>query len=92
MIACARCPAPKCGRWYLRNAGRGDRWYCCHACQMPAWRVGWARQIANFEVSRSNGCCPAPKDKQHDGARPANRLSSTARSAERDARVTRSSS
>jgi len=25
MIACARCPAPKCGHWFLRSGGRGDR-------------------------------------------------------------------
>jgi hypothetical protein len=39
MIACARCPAPKCGRWFLRSAGRDDREYCCHACQVRAWRA-----------------------------------------------------
>ena len=39
MIASARCPAPKCGRWFLRSAGREDRRYCCHACQMRAWRA-----------------------------------------------------
>ena len=26
--------APKCGRWFLRSAGRSDREYCSHACQM----------------------------------------------------------
>jgi len=40
LIACAKCPAPKCGRWFPRSAGRGDRQYCCHACQMRAWRAG----------------------------------------------------
>jgi hypothetical protein len=39
IITCARCPAPKCGRWFLRSAGREDREYCCHACQMRAWRT-----------------------------------------------------
>ena len=24
-ITCAKCPAPNCGRWFLRSAGRGDR-------------------------------------------------------------------
>jgi hypothetical protein len=24
-FACARCPAPKCGRWFLLNGGRSDR-------------------------------------------------------------------
>ena len=38
MITCAKCPAPNCGRWFLRSAGRGDHQYCCHACQMRAWR------------------------------------------------------
>ena len=38
MIACARCPAPKCGRWFLRSAGRSDRQYCSHACQMRQLR------------------------------------------------------
>lgn len=37
-ITCAKCPAPKCDRWFLRSAGRGDRQFCCHACQMRAWR------------------------------------------------------
>lgn len=38
IIPCARCPAPGCGRWFLRSAGRGDRQFCSHACQMRAWR------------------------------------------------------
>ena len=25
IIRCARCPAPNCGRWFLRSAGRSDR-------------------------------------------------------------------
>jgi len=40
MITCAKCPAPKCGRWFLRSAGRSDRHYCCHACQMRQLRAG----------------------------------------------------
>ncbi len=40
IIRCARCPAPNCGRWFLRNAGRGDRQYCSPACRMRAWRAG----------------------------------------------------
>ena len=39
IITCSKCPAPKCGRWFLRSAGRGDRKYCCHACQMRVWRA-----------------------------------------------------
>ena len=39
MITCARCPAPKYGRWFLRSAGRSDRQYCSHACQMRRLRA-----------------------------------------------------
>ncbi len=39
IIACARCPAPDCGRWFPRNGGRSDRQFCSHACQMRAWRA-----------------------------------------------------
>jgi hypothetical protein len=38
LIACAKCPAPKCGRWFPRNVGRSDCQFCSHACQMRAWR------------------------------------------------------
>ena len=37
-FACARCPAPKGGRWFLRNGGRSDRCFCSQACRMRAWR------------------------------------------------------
>ena len=37
-FTCARCPAPKCGRWFLKTAGRSDRRYCSYACQMRDWR------------------------------------------------------
>ena len=39
IIACAKCAAPKCGRWFTRSVGRRDRLFCCHACQMRAWRA-----------------------------------------------------
>jgi hypothetical protein len=39
VIACNRCPAPDCGRWFPRGNGRSDRQFCSHACQMRAWRV-----------------------------------------------------
>ena len=39
-FACARCPAPKCGRWFVRSGGRSDRRFCSHNCQMRAWRAG----------------------------------------------------
>jgi hypothetical protein len=40
MIKCAKCPAPACGRWFLRSAGRSDRKYCCQACRMRVCRRG----------------------------------------------------
>ena len=42
-ITWARCPAPDCGPWFLRSAGRGDRQFCCHPCQMRTWRAGLDR-------------------------------------------------
>jgi hypothetical protein len=36
IIRCARCPAPNCGRWFLRNAGRSDRQYCSSTGRMRA--------------------------------------------------------
>lgn len=39
LIQCARCPAPNCGRWFLKSAGRGDRRFCSHPCKMRAWRA-----------------------------------------------------
>jgi hypothetical protein len=38
LIHCARCPAPNCGRWFLKSAGRGDRRFCSHLCKMRAFR------------------------------------------------------
>src|SRR5581483_2731720 len=38
LIACARCPAPRCGRWFPRSIGRSDRQFCSHRCQMRVWR------------------------------------------------------
>ena len=40
LIECARCPAPNCGRWFLKSAGRGDRRFCSHPCKMRAFRRG----------------------------------------------------
>jgi hypothetical protein len=40
LIACTRCPAPGCGRWFPRSVGRRDRQFCSHACQMRVWRNG----------------------------------------------------
>jgi hypothetical protein len=38
IIHCAKCPAPNCGRWFLRSASRADRQYCSPTCRMRAWR------------------------------------------------------
>jgi hypothetical protein len=38
IIQCAKCPAPGCGRWFLRSAGRSDRQYCSPPCRMRVWR------------------------------------------------------
>jgi hypothetical protein len=38
LITCARCPAPRCGRWFPRSVGRSDCQFCSHACQMRTWR------------------------------------------------------
>ena len=38
LIVCARCPAPNCGRWFLKSGGRGDRRFCSGACRMRVWR------------------------------------------------------
>ena len=48
IIACAKCPAPKCGRWFLRNTGRSDRGYCCSACRIRAWawQVGMIQSVS----------------------------------------------
>jgi hypothetical protein len=38
-LTCARCPAPKCGRWFSRTNGRSDRRLFSHACKVRAWRA-----------------------------------------------------
>ncbi|MGE5623889.1 MAG: hypothetical protein ACM3UP_02570 [Methanocella sp.] len=38
VIQCTKCPAPNCGRWFLRSVGRADRQYCSATCRMRAWR------------------------------------------------------
>jgi hypothetical protein len=40
IIRCAKCPAPNCGRWFLRSQTRSDRQYCSPTCRMRAWRQG----------------------------------------------------
>jgi hypothetical protein len=38
LIGVARCPAPKCDRWFPTSTRRSDHKFCSHACQMRAWR------------------------------------------------------
>jgi hypothetical protein len=38
LITCAKCPG--CGNWFLHSAGRSDRRFCSHPCQMRGWRAG----------------------------------------------------
>jgi hypothetical protein len=40
IITCAECPAPNCGRWFLRNVSRSDRQYCSPTCRTRVWRRG----------------------------------------------------
>ena len=40
LIACTKCPALHCNRWFLKSAGRGDRRFCSHPCKMRSWRAG----------------------------------------------------
>jgi hypothetical protein len=38
-IRCSRCPAPACGRWFLKGeASRSDRQFCSPACRVRAFR------------------------------------------------------
>ena len=37
-IRCARCPAPKCGRWLLKGSARSDRVYCSNVCKNQVFR------------------------------------------------------
>ncbi|HXG47225.1 MAG TPA: hypothetical protein VNO52_06350, partial [Methylomirabilota bacterium] len=40
IIHCAKCPAVKCTRWFIRSISRADRQYCSPTCRMRAWRQG----------------------------------------------------
>jgi hypothetical protein len=38
-IHCARCPAPACGRWFLKGeASRRDKQFCSDTCRIRAFR------------------------------------------------------
>ena len=45
LIHCAQCPAPHCGRWFLKSPGRTDRRFCSHPCQMRAFRRSDNRSV-----------------------------------------------
>jgi hypothetical protein len=38
LITCARCPAPRCGRWFLKGDSRSDRTFCSKTCKVRAFR------------------------------------------------------
>jgi hypothetical protein len=39
LIRCARCPAPACGRWFLKGeASRGDKQFCSPNCRIRMFR------------------------------------------------------
>jgi hypothetical protein len=39
LLQCARCPAPRCGRWFLKGeASRCDRMFCSKTCKVRAFR------------------------------------------------------
>ena len=39
LIRCSRCPAPSCGRWFLKGEGsRSDRVFCSRTCKVRAFR------------------------------------------------------
>jgi hypothetical protein len=47
IIQCARCPAPHCGRWFLRSASRKDRQYCSSAdARLAAVRIWYSLDAA----------------------------------------------
>ena len=39
LLQCTRCPAPRCGRWFLKShASRSDRQFCSDTCRVRAFR------------------------------------------------------
>jgi hypothetical protein len=38
LIRCACCPAPSCGRWFLKDEARGDKQFCSNTCRVRAFR------------------------------------------------------
>jgi hypothetical protein len=38
LLRCVRCPAPRCGRWFLKDDSRSDRQFCSKTCKVRAFR------------------------------------------------------
>jgi hypothetical protein len=38
LLLCVRCPAPRCGRWFLKGDSRCDRTFCSKTCKVRAFR------------------------------------------------------
>lgn len=38
LLQCTRCPAPRCGRWFLKGDSRSDRTFCSRTCKVRAFR------------------------------------------------------
>jgi hypothetical protein len=40
LLSCARCPAPRCGRWFLKgDASRSDKQFCSAPCRNREFRL-----------------------------------------------------
>jgi len=38
LLRCLRCPAPRCGHWFLKGDSRSDRTFCSKTCKVRAFR------------------------------------------------------
>lgn len=38
LLQCVRCPAPRCGRWFLKGDFRSDRAFCSKTCKVRLFR------------------------------------------------------
>jgi len=47
LLHCTRCPAPRCGRWFLKGDSRSDRQFCSKTCKVRAFRK--QRNAASLE-------------------------------------------
>ena len=59
MIACARCPAPKCGRWFLKSDGRNDR---TTAATLARCGLGGGEGASVRAMEDTGICDPCPSD------------------------------